>query len=207
MKKIFCISLIMLPVLCIAQTKPGKAEKIISISGGNSFSGTGDIAGIFIKAGFQKKVNRWNYNLFLNTTIHDHIKPIFFQTSSGQTIDASIRHSVSGIELTPVICYSLWSMKKHDLYFGLGATLRYQSNGDNDSYALLYPAATGLSMPVLYFQNREKLRTFAIGPIGQLAYDFDISKNLLIGTMTSFQFDTNGDSFWNYGLKLGYRLN
>ncbi len=207
LKKLICVVVALFPFVCMAQTKASTIVKTISLSGGNSFSGSGDIDGIFIKAGFQKKLKRWNYNLFFNTTIHDHIKPVFFQTSSGQTIDASMRHSVSGIELTPMIGFSLISIEKHDLSFGLGATVRYQSNGDNDSYSLLYPAATGLPMPVFSFQNREKLRTFAVGPIGQLSYDFDISKNFLIGAMTSFQFDTNGDSFWNYGLKLGCRLN
>lgn len=205
MKNLLLLIVLNISVVSLSgQSLQNANRKTFYLSSGNSLSGSGDINGFYIQLGLQKKVNRWNYSISQSTTIHDGTYPIFFQTPSGADIDGSIKHSVTGIEVIPMVGYSLISTRLHDFQLSIGAILRYQSSGDNDSYVLLYPAATGLPIPVLYFTNDAPLRTFAIGPIVQASYDLRLSKRLKIGASWSFQFDTNGDNLTNYGLRIGY---
>lgn len=188
-----------------AQT-PSTYNKSAFVSTGPSWSGSGDVNGFFLKIGVQKKVKRWNFSISQSTTIHDGTYPMFFEISPGIINDGSIKYSVTGVELTPAVGYSIISNRTHDLHFGIGAVLGYQSSGDNDSYALLYPALTGLPYPVLYFQNYTPIRTFAVGPLAQVGYDFSLKPKLFLGGYGSFQFDSNGDNLANYGIRVGYRF-
>lgn len=188
-----------------AQTSP-QYNKSVFFSAGASRAGSGDAGGFYIKLGAQKKVKRWNFSISQSTTIHDGSHPIFFEIAPGIMNDGSIKYSVTGVEVTPVVGYSIVASPVHDLQLGLGAVLRYQSNGDNDSYVLFYPAATGFPVPVLYFTNNTPIRTIAIGPVAQISYDFALESRLILGLQGSFQLDSNGDNLANYGMRIGYRL-
>ncbi len=202
---IFPIS-IMLTLSATAQ-KTDSNKKLFFLSAGPSIASSGDLKGFHLRLGFQKKVKRWNFGLSQTTSIHDGSHPIFFELgSSGIINNGSIRYTVVGLELSPSVGFSLYSNDLHNFQIGFGAVIRYQSNGDNDSYVLLYPAATGLPVPVMYFTNTTPLRTIAIGPMVHSAYDFSLSYRWTLGANGSFQFDTNGDNFLNYGIRLGYKF-
>lgn len=188
-----------------AQPSPKRTVSVF-LSAGPSWSGSGDASGFYFKLGVQKKIKRWNFSISQSTTVHDGTHPIFFELAPGMINDGSIKFTVTGIEITPAIGFSIIGSQVHDLQLGLGAVLRYQSNGDNDSYVLFYPAATGMPMPVLYFTNSTPIRTFAIGPIAQVSYAFTLRNRMSVGVQGSFQFDSNGDNLANYGLRVGYRL-
>ena len=207
MRIILLAGLVFFPFAVLLAQSETKKQPYTFIAGfGKSKAGSGDVAGLYIKLGVQKKVKRWNFSLSQVTTIHDGSHPIFYEFPAGHMNDGSIRFTVTGLELVPMAGYSFIRSSRHDLQFSLGAVLRYQSDGDNASYSLYYPAATGLPFPVLVMHNWSKLRTFAVGPVGQLSYDFVLNRHWLLGGSGSFQFDSNGDNFLNYGLRVGYRL-
>ena len=207
MKITFLIPALLCCFMVKAQKEKPNHKYTFRLSAGKSIAGSGDIAGLYLRLGIEKKVKRWSFSLSQTTTIHDGSHPIFYEYPAGYMQDASIRFSVTGLELTPMAGYSILSLPRHDVQFSLGAVLRYQSNGDNDYYSLYYPAATGLPFPVLVMHNVVPVRTLNAGGIAQLSYDIRLCSRWTVGAAGSFQTDTNGDVFLNYGIRCGYQFN
>lgn len=179
----------------------------VFISSGTSFAGTGDLRGFYFTIGGEKKIKRWNFNINATTTIHDGQDDLYYQVNnSGPVNDGSIRFSTAGLQLAGIGGFSFTKSSKHNLQFGLGPVFRYQSSSYHDQYAIYYPAATQLPVPVVVFTNRFPLRTFAIGGIAKLGYDYTIKNKWVVGINTTFQTDSNGDNFFNKGLQFGYKF-
>ncbi len=192
----------------LAQNNANKKSDIyLSVSSGMSFATTGDIPGFYLSTGIQKNNKRWTHSFELSTSIHDGFDGLFYQLSPTSPLyDGSIRYSTAGVQLSAISSLAILKNQKNNFGFGLGVVLRYQSTSLYDMYETQYPAYTGLSYPVIIFRHREPMRTFAVAPITQLFYQYAVSKKWLLGLNVSFQVDTNGDNFFNRGLKLGYKL-
>jgi hypothetical protein len=202
---VFCICLLTLKVN--SQENKKQSKIFLSSSIGNSFASTGDFNGLFVLVGLSKERKKTTLAVDVITTLHNGYNPLFFSTYPGGPVnDGSIRYSTGGVQVSFSWLYHLLNFDKHKLKLGFGAGVRYQSSSYYDSYQILYPALTGLDFPVVVFSNREPMRTISALPMLQLNYEIKLSKKINIGALGSFQIDTNGDNFLNYGVKFGYQL-
>lgn len=87
-----------------------------------------------------------------------------------------------------------------------GPLLRYQSSSYFDEINVLYPAATGLPTPVIAIINNSPQKTFSLGGIGQLYYNYTIKNNVFVGLSAAMQIDTNGDLINRLAVSFGLRL-
>jgi len=65
---------------------------------------------------------------------------------------------------------------------------------------------TGLSYPVVVFENSTPQRTFAVGGTTQFKYSYSTKKNVSFGMLAGFQFDSNGDNISHLSLTIGKRF-
>ena len=96
--------------------------------------------------------------------------------------------------------------KRHTLDVQLGALVRYQTSSYYDELTTLFPALTGLPIPVIYLVNQSNQRTVSFGGIGALQYQYHFASGDHIGIRGSLQTDTQGDVISMASLLFGYRL-
>lgn len=201
------LACIILQLSANAQDITRSSNYFLGVGFGNSFTGTGDMKGYFFSVNLCKEQKRFSYVLDITTTLNDNIRKLYFEgyTPTGLH-DGSIKASAGGIQLTGIVNYHLINVNKHKLQLGLGGGFRYQSSSVPDGYSIFYPAATGLSFPVIVFDTREPIRTFTLLPILQVGYEFKLNNKWRLGLQSTFQTDTNGDTFLNYGLRTAYQI-
>lgn len=202
--KNYCIIISFL-LFSLTNVKAQKSNQLY-LTSGTSLAGTGDIRGFYIGTGLQHVNKRWHVYYELSTTIHDGSNPLFFETTNGDLIDASIRYNTTGIQASSIFAYNFLKSKIHVLNAGAGPLIRYQSSSYYDAYTIVYPIASGFQYPFVIFDNTSPMRTIAIGANIQTSYQYNFYKKFSLGLRTNFQFDTNGDIFFNKGLSLGYKL-
>jgi len=204
MYKLFSF-LILFPLFSPAQNVLTQSH--IQISGGTSFNGTGDISGFAFNTEYgQYFKKKYSWYAGIGGTIHDKEEPIFYTNQSGNLVDASVRATIAGFQLTGLFAYNFIKEEEHNLLLGIGPLLRYQSTSYWDALSIYPPAGTGLPFPVVTFDNRTPQRTFAIGVTGRIGYHFTINKKISLGILGSLQFDSNGDVIRNALLSLGRRF-
>lgn len=197
-------SLLLVPFFTLAQ-KPVKHH--IQISAGTSFNGTGDIRGFAFNSEYGHLIKKkFFWYAGMGGTIHDKVEPIFYTGRSGNPIDASVRATTAGFQVTGVASYSFVKTNKHDFSIRIGPLLRYQSTSYWDMLEVFPPAGTGLPFPVVAFINLTPQRTVAVGATGQIGYNFTTNNKLSFGVLGTFQFDSNGDVLRNAYLVLGRRF-
>jgi hypothetical protein len=204
MNKLF-IFFTLVPFFVVAQNK--FPHRHIQVSGGTSFNGTGDIRGISFNSGYSKYFKKKACLIGeIGGTLHDGEWPLFFTAPNGEIIDGSIRYTTGGIQASAGIGYSAVRTSEHEVQLRLSSLLRYQSSSYYDDVSILYPAATGLTFPVIVFNNKTPQRTFAVGGIGAVAYNYTIKNKITIGLLAGLQTDTNGDTITQLLFSIGRRF-
>ncbi len=186
--------------------KPSTSNWYINASTGKSIASTGDMRGMFFSVGLMKEKRKLTYMFDILTTLHDGKDNLFFTGYRPGVHDGSVRYSTGGIQVTCNLLWHIINTDKHKFKGGIGGGIRYQSSSMHDGYAIFYPGATGLNFPVIVMDNREPMRTISVLPMVQFNYQYKINSKWVIGAMSSFQIDTNGDNFLNYGIKAGYQI-
>jgi len=204
MYKLFSF-LILFPLFAPAQK--AFVQRHIQVSAGTSFNGTGDISGFAFNAEYgQYFKKKFSWNAGMGGTVHDKVEPVFYTNQSGELIDASVRATIAGFQVTGFVSYSIIRDKKHDFLLGIGPVVRYQSSSYWDFLGVFPPAGTGLPFTVISFINITPQRTFAIGGTGQIGYYYTINRKISLGIAGRLHLDSNGDILRNALLSLGRRF-
>ncbi len=177
-----------------AQQNIRNSKKSMQLDIGIGVHGSGDLNGLNINSEY-KSFFRKNLSLSigLGATMHDGRFPLSYSDANGNLIDASYRFTTSGIQLTSKFGISLIKSPTNDFGLQAGPMLRYQSSSYFDEINILYPAATGLPMPVITIINKSPQKTISVGGIGQVYYNYTMKNNLFVGLSAAMQIDTNGD--------------
>jgi hypothetical protein len=191
----------------IAQDKLPAKRHSIQLDIGMSRHGTGDMRGLFLNSEYKKYfLKKLSISFGISATIHDGVSPLFFTDSNGNCTDASYRYSSGGLQLTGKFGLNLYRSKWSELGLQIGGLLRYQTSSYYDELIVLFPALPGFPMPVTIIINNSPQRTFSIGCIGQLFYNYSLTEKLFIGILTGLQLDTNGDTITQLGLSCGFKF-
>ena len=209
MKRSFILIAVFALHICKAAAQDVLPNSALQITGGYSKHGSGDMKGIGAGATYIHYVAKkifLDYNL--RTTINNGKEQITINnTTTGTTTDASILFTTAGLQLGVNAGYSFVRSRHVTMSISLGSFLRYQSaSNGSDGYSLYGPAATGLPLILVGYDNRTPQQTFAVGGLLQLQVDVKISKQLYIGLVPGFQTDTNGDAITQLGLAVGRRF-
>lgn len=194
-------------LLTYSQKTNQTTNKHVQFNIGKSFHGTGDMRGVafnFMYTHYFTKKLSWNIDF--GATIHDDSDPLYYTTPSGFGADGTIRYTTAGIQSSFGLGYSFLKIKENELGIKLNGLFRYQTTSIPDVLTILYPAGTGLPIPVVYFEQYEPARTVSIGAIGSLYYNYTFSKNISIGLLGNFQLDTNGDVLSQLGITVGKKF-
>ncbi|MFN5226504.1 MAG: hypothetical protein ACK5CP_08135 [Bacteroidota bacterium] len=180
--------------------------KLLQFSAGTNLNGTGDSFGLSFFTEYSKKFKKnFTWSNSLGGTINDGtLYSIFYQTPSGQVSDGSIRYTTAGFQAASHIGYSFIASQKHDFQLRLGSVIRYQSTSLPDAVSL--EPITGVPFPVIVFQNLRPLRTLALGGSGQLVYNYTLKNNFCLGVLAGLQFDTEGDTIFQFMFTIGKRF-
>jgi hypothetical protein len=183
------------------------AKSTVQISIGPAKHGSGDLNGFIFNTGYTRFFSkRLSWSADIGGSIHDGSRLLIYTDPNGNAADGSIRHTTAGFQVTGGLGYSVANSGHHELQLRLHSLLRYQSSSTADIYTILYPAATSLPVPVLYFQHLEPARTYAAGGHAQVAYHYTTNNRLLFGISGAFQMDTNGDVLPQLLFRLGKRF-
>jgi hypothetical protein len=182
-------------------------KRQIELIGGRSVHGSGDTRGLNFSVEYSKYFKkRLNWSASIGGTIHDGVFPVLYEYPTGVQNDGSIRYTTAGLQVLTHLGYNFIKSRKNELLFRLGSVLRYQSSSYWDVVTVLYPPLTGLPYPVVVFENSTPQRTIAIGGTTQLKYSYTTKRNISIGILGGFQFDTNGDNISHLSLTIGKRF-
>ena len=177
-----------------------------------SFAGSGDLYGLFVNIGLNKynKSGKGFLAFEIGLSIHDgenYLRYTDTRPPTPQEVDGSYRYTTAGLQLATLAGRELLRpSSRHHLAVALGPVLRYQSSSYFDNLIIWGPAATGWPYPLTEIRNTTPHRTFAIGGKGSIQYGYAITKNWTLALHSSLQTDTNGDTFTNYGLGVGFRV-
>ena len=197
---IFC-----LPFFTHAQSLP---NQLVSIKGGYSRHGSGDMKGIVFGAEYAKYASRRiSLNYYFNGSINNGIDRIFIHNGlTGNRQDASIRFTTAGVQAGMNGRFSFMRTKRNELLISLGGFGRYQSaSNGSDGYNLFYPSTTNVPTVLIEYDNKTPQKTYAFGGLLQLQYNFTFNSNILVGIAPGFQTDTNGDTLLQAVIIIGKR--
>ncbi|MBL7760153.1 MAG: hypothetical protein JNK08_05595 [Sediminibacterium sp.] len=190
-----------------AQKNIQDLKKSVQLDIGFGKHGTGDINGLNINSEYKRFFSKnLSISFGLGATLHGGAFPILYSDGNGNLIDASYRYTTGGLQLTSKVGISFIKSTINDFGLQVGPILRYQSSSYFDEINVLYPAATGLPTPVIAIINKSPQKTFSLGGIGQLYYNYTIKNNVFIGLSAAIQIDTNGDLINQLAVSCGLRL-
>ena len=208
MKYIFTFVFLLLVSFCALSqvNKAIPASQQISLGGGRSFHGSGDMRGLLFSVEYGKYVRkRWELSGGFSSTIHSNETLLLLNYPNAETIDASYRSTTAGLQFNTILSFAPVRTKHHEVKVGGGGILRYQS----DSYSsngIYFPPANNFPEPFFTFRNNSKQNTFNAGYNVQVGYTYTFKNNILLGIKAGFQNDTNADVLTNYGIQLGKRF-
>jgi hypothetical protein len=205
MRQIFL--LLILSISFFANSQSPLSKRHIQVYAGTSFNGTGDIKGFAFDTEYGqyfKKKSSWYVGI--GGTIHDKVEPIFYTDQGGNQVDASVRATTAGFQVSGLYGHSFVRKQKHEFLIKAGPLVRYQSTSYWDILAVYHPAGTGLPFPVVAFFNLSPQRTLALGGNLEFAYNYTISKKVSIGILAELQTDTNGDTISQLLFSIGRRF-
>lgn len=182
-------------------------QRHIQVYAGPSFNGTGDIIGFAYDTEFGKyfkKKSSWYVGI--GGTIHDKVEPIFYTDQQGNEVDASVRATTAGFQISGLYGYSFVRNERHECLIKVGTLIRYQSSSYYDSFGVYHPVGTGLPFPVVAIFNITPQRTLALGGNVEFVYNYTISKKVSIGVLAELQLDTNGDTISQFLFSVGRRF-
>lgn len=204
--KFFIFFILLFLIFSLSAQKNELPRYHLQVSAGRCFHGSGDLRGVIFSTDFSKYVKKkLSLGLSLSGTVHDGNYPLYF-TYGNQEVDGSLRYTVAGVQLAGLIGYGIVRNEEHEIQIEGGPLLRYQSSSLPDYYEIAYPAATGLPYPVIIYQHSSPQRTYSIGGVLQLHYNYTFSRRFTIGLLAGFQADTEGDNLFQTSLSAGIRL-
>jgi hypothetical protein len=199
--------LIFFLIPCILKAQSDLPKKKINLSIGRSIHGSGDIRGVLFSTEYSKQVRRkLSYTMALSGSIHNGEWPLFFYAPNGEYTDGSIRYTTAGMQFSMHYGFNFIKASKHELIYRMGGVLRYQSSSYYDAAEVLYPALTGLRVPVIVFNHSTPQNTIAVGGSAQLLYNYTLKNNITLGSLAGFQIDSNGDVISQISLTIGKRF-
>lgn len=192
----------------IAQnTDTALSSKFVSISGGRSTHGTGDMAGVSqrITYGqyFRKKLFWFSA---IGADIHDGKFLSTTTQEDGSVLDHSFRYTSGAIQITGGAGWSFLRTRKSDLGVKVSGVLRYQSSSYFDQLAIIFDPQKIGPYPATFILNTSPQRTYAVGVGPEAFYQQTIFKSIFAGLSAGFQVDTNGDVLTNISLSIGKRI-
>lgn len=205
----FVFTVIFYPDFSFSQKKDSLKRVELYTSVARSFASSGDEYGVAFSVGFERPTSSRGYwGMEALTTIHNSVDPIFYTLSPGSTrlLDGSVRNATAGLQLGGFVGYKIIQKNQFSLGASLGPILRYQSSSAADSYSVFNQPVTGLPFPVIVFDHRAPMETFAVGGLGKINLRYRIKNNCFFDGFASMQVDTNGDNFMNYGISFGLPL-
>jgi hypothetical protein len=205
MRHTFLFSILLISFLANAQNSLSKRH--IQVYAGTSFNGTGDITGFAFDTEYGqyfKKKSSWYVTI--GGTIHDTQWPIFYTDQSGKQVDASVRATTAGFQVSGLYGYSFVRKQKHEFLIKAGPLVRYQSSSYPDGFGVYHSIITNLPFPVVEFVNTTPQRTLALGGNLGFVYNYTISKKVSLGVVAELQTDTNGDTISQLLFSVGRRF-
>jgi hypothetical protein len=205
MRHLFLFSTLLISFITNAQMSLPKRH--IQVYAGTSFNGTGDITGFAFDSEYGqyfKKKSSWYVGI--GGTIHDTQWPIFYTDQSGKQVDASVRATTAGFQVSGLYGHSFVRKQKHEFLIKAGPLVRYQSTSYWDGFGVYNPIITNLPFPVVGFVNVSPQRTLALGGNLEFVYNYCISKKVSIGVLAELQTDTNGDTISQLLFSIGRRF-
>jgi hypothetical protein len=205
MRYLFLFSTLLISFIINAQTSLPKRH--IQVYAGTSFNGTGDITGFAFDTEYGqylKKKSSWYVGI--GGTIHDTQWPIFYTDQSGKQVDASVRATTAGFQVSGLYGHSFVRKQKHEFLIKAGPLVRYQSTSYWDGFGVYNPIITNLPFPVVGFVNVSPQRTLALGGNLEFVFNYTISKKVSIGILAELQTDTNGDTISQLLFSVGRRF-
>ena len=170
---------------------------------GRNFLGTGDTKGL--TSGFEIQKNNYErkikFGVLFLYTLNDGSASYPYEYPAGNNQNLEIRYTIAGIQISPTI--GILPFKNKNILFQINPLLRYQSSSYWDDLTILYPTITGLNYPVAYINNQKKLRTISFGVMPKISLYKNITEKLSLGVFSSFQFDSEADNIFNFGISIG----
>ena len=181
-------------------------EQYIRVSGGHSFTGSGDLGGFIYGAEYSKYFGaRTSWSAGFNGFIYDGEEFAFAPNAPNRRSNGGLRHATAGVQVTGHFGYSVIKSPRHDFQFRVGPLVKYQTTS-LDGYSVTYPVVTGYPEPVFTFYNQNPQRTIAAGVSLQALYFYTIRNKITIGALAGGQMDSDGDLITQLGLTLGRKF-
>jgi hypothetical protein len=205
MKKIYLILYLQFwGVISFGQDQP---KHFVQLTAGRNTHGSGDSRGVSFNTVYSTYFKeRFSWIAGIGATLNDGSYPLFYTSPGGETIDGSIRYTTGGIQLSFGGGYSIIKKTNHELQVQISSVFRYQSTSYPDDVSILFPAGTGLPIPVVVFNNTSPQRTFAIGGAGTVFYNYTLKNKINLGLLAGLQTDTNGDTITQILFSIGKRF-
>jgi hypothetical protein len=201
MKNFFCL---IVAIILFSQTNA--QTKLLQLSAGTNFNGSGDSFGFSFFTEYSKKFKKkLTWAASVGGTINDGSNFLLYEDPQGLQNDGSLRYTIGGFQAATHVGYSFIGTKIHDFQVRLGSVIRYQSSSFSRA-GIDYPPNTGLPYPVYYIMNDGPQRTLALGGSGQLVYNFTLKNNICLGVLAGLQFDTQGDTISQLMFTIGKRF-
>lgn len=208
MTKLLIVTLLLFAVCTTAQNTSDASLKksTVLLHAGPSFHGTGDIWGFRYGISLERSWGtHWIWGFSFDGGINDREeRPFIFEDPSGNIINSTKHDVISGFQFTPSIGFRFINKKHHRLAVHPGLIIRYQASSLNDVETTLFPIITGVPFPIRIIENNGNNRTWAVGGVLRLQYDYLIQEKYLLGLQTGWQTDTNGDAITHATLRFGY---
>jgi hypothetical protein len=207
--KTFIIGLLVLSYYNVwGQNEITGYNKFVSLTGGMSTHGTGDMKGIAQKISFNKYFKkRLLWSISVGASIHDGSNPSTTTQPDGTVLDHSFRYTSGAIQISGGAGYSLIRAKKSELGLKIDGILRYQSSSYFDNLLIVFdPERTGIPYPATYIINTTPQRTYSVGVAPEIFYNHSVSRSIFAGISAGLQADTNGDILTNISLSIGKRF-
>lgn len=183
------------------------SHKFISLSGGRSTHGTGDMIGVSQRVTYGQYLRR---RLFwfsvIGADIHDGKELSITTQPDGSTLDHSFRYTSGAIQLTGGVGWSFLRTNKSELGVKVGGVLRYQSSSYFDQLAVVFDPQKIGPYPATFILNTSPQRTYSVGVGPEAFYQQTIFRAIFGGLSAGFQVDSNGDVLTNISFSVGKRI-
>jgi hypothetical protein len=191
-----------------AQTSAAESSsRFISLSGGRSTHGTGDMKGVSQKVTYGKFFRKKLYWFSaIGADIHDGEYFISTTQPDGRVLDHSFRYTSGAIQITGGAGWCFVKTNRTEAGINVGGFLRYQSSSYFDQLSIVFDPQRIGPYPATFILNTSPQRTYSVGAGPEAFYRQTIFKSIFAGLSAGFQVDTNGDVLTNISISVGKRL-
>ncbi|WP_148229701.1 hypothetical protein [Cellulophaga algicola] len=198
-------SLILFLMLSFYTSAQNPLSSSTDIALGRSIHGTGDLAGYYLGFQFDTPITSILYwSLGIEATLNDAPDlPLFYEEPNGNIQNGTLHFVTNGLQLIGGVGFKFINSEKHILGVSLNPLFRYQATSISDRIGTIYPAGTGLPVPVRVIESETPYRTYSVGASLKLKYQYQLNEKWQMGLMGGVQSDTNGDTIFYYGLQIG----